>query len=96
LEKKGFLKRVQDPRDRRVIRVHLSEEAKEMVSSICDSKDRIMASIFSRMGDDGMELLKRAIGTFLLIAFENENIREIACQSCGEKHSEECLQATAL
>lgn len=45
----GYIKRSQDPQDRRVVRVALTQEGKRIVERIFEQKKKVMIDVFSRM-----------------------------------------------
>jgi DNA-binding MarR family transcriptional regulator len=61
MEKKGIVKRVVDPSDRRRISIVLSKKAKVIYSSILDKKHEVLQKMISRLSATDKKELERII-----------------------------------
>ena len=61
LEKKGLVRRVTDQKDRRVNRIHLTDNSKTMMPQILNRVDRFEKTIEDRFGVDEIEQLRKTL-----------------------------------
>ncbi|MBI4318036.1 MAG: MarR family transcriptional regulator [Chloroflexi bacterium] len=61
LIEKGLAERKQDPEDRRVVRVSLSERGQETVEALQDCKRRFFAAAFAGLSDDERGAILKAL-----------------------------------
>lgn len=57
LLKQGLIERREDPRDRRVVRLALSEEGTKLTSEVTERSKARLREVFSRMTDERLEQL---------------------------------------
>ncbi|HOJ14277.1 MAG TPA: MarR family transcriptional regulator [Deltaproteobacteria bacterium] len=65
MEKDGLVSRVPDPEDRRVIRVFLTSEGRDIELSVASVVEKVMAKILSGFEDDEVALLKESLRKML-------------------------------
>lgn len=91
LVKKGLLIREEDPQDRRVLKIKLTETGCKMLESVCSMENEYFGSVFKRMSVKSLQDLERGIVEFLKIALEKpEQVDEI-CLKCGWSHELDCV-----
>lgn len=90
LVKKGLLIREEDPQDRRVLKIKLTEAGQKVLESVCSVENENFASILRQMPPKSLRDLERGIGDFLKIALAKpEQVDEI-CLKCGWSHELDC------
>jgi DNA-binding MarR family transcriptional regulator len=61
LVKSGYVKRANDPKDRRIIRVSLTAKGDSVIEKILDHRKKIMMRIFSMISEDEREAYIRIL-----------------------------------
>ena len=75
MERDGLVKRVPDPEDRRVLKIYLTESGHAIQDTVARAVDRVMAQVFSGIGDDNILHLKDTLRRMLANVHE-ENLDE--------------------
>ncbi|MHB1415872.1 MAG: MarR family winged helix-turn-helix transcriptional regulator [Chloroflexota bacterium] len=99
LVKKGLVVREGDPTDRRVVRVHLTEQGKGLVEEINAEMNSRLASVIERLEPADREALMTGLRAFVCAALEEIDNREIAssiCLHCGRRHRGDCPVGAAM
>jgi DNA-binding MarR family transcriptional regulator len=91
LVRHGLLRRIEDPRDRRVMRLHLTRASRRLLAIYENDRHRKLLSIFVQFPDEELrrasELLDRLSAD---IVDHNSNPQEL-CLQCGIYFRERCL-----
>lgn len=91
LVKKGLLIREEDSRDRRVLKIKLTETGQNILESLCLMEDQYFVSVLRRMPSKSLQNLECGIVDFLKVALEKpEQVDEI-CLKCGWNHELDCV-----
>lgn len=61
LEKAGFIERVIDSRDQRVMRIHITDSGKDIYNKMSDIKKRILHESYKDFTDEELEMTKHII-----------------------------------
>lgn len=61
MERAGFLERVRDPHDRRVIRLRIKPRGQEVLDAVMDARRRYLAGVPSRLEEQDLEELTRRL-----------------------------------
>lgn len=91
LVKKGLLIREEDPRDRRVLKIKLTEAGHKMLESVCLMENEYFESILKRMSTKSLQDLEHGIVEFLKVALEKSEQVEDICLKCGWSHELDCV-----
>ncbi len=75
MERDDLVKRVPDPEDRRVLKIFLTDAGRAIEDTMAREVDRVMAQVFSGIGDDDVSHLKDTLRKVLANLHE-ENIDE--------------------
>jgi DNA-binding MarR family transcriptional regulator len=70
LEATGLLRRVPDPRDRREVRLLLTQPARRLLDELRDRRRAALAAVLDRMTPAGRQDLVRALAAFDAAAFD--------------------------
>jgi len=91
LVKKGLLIREEDSRDRRVLKIKLTEAGQDMLERVCSMEDQYFGSVFQQMSSESRQDLECGIVAFLRVVLEKpEQVDEI-CLKCGYSHEFDCI-----
>ncbi len=91
LVKKRLLTREEDPEDRRVLKIKLTEAGQKLLERACSLEAEYFSSIFRRMPLESLMELERGVISFLKTALEKpEQVDEI-CLKCGWNHDLDCI-----
>lgn len=91
LVKKGLLTREEDPQDRRVLKIKLTNNGQGLLESVCSVETKFFESIFKQMPSKTLLELENGITGFLKVALEKpEQVDEI-CLKCGWSHELDCV-----
>ncbi|NLY73966.1 MAG: MarR family transcriptional regulator [Firmicutes bacterium] len=90
LVKKQLLIREEDPKDRRVLKIKLTEAGEKLLEGVCAAESNNFAKILKRMPTESRLALEKGMTAFLTAALEKpEHIDEI-CLKCGWSHDLDC------
>lgn len=90
LVRKKLLTREEDPDDRRVHKIMLTSQGKEILEEYNSAQTRLFSQIIMKMPQEDVDALERGLKQFLRAALvKPEQIDEI-CQRCGWEHFSEC------
>lgn len=90
LVKKRLLTREEDPQDRRVLKIKLTEAGQKLLEDVSSLETKYFSSILQRMPSESLTELEHGIIGFLKTALEKpEQIDEI-CLKCGWSHELDC------
>ncbi len=90
LVRKGYASRFQDPRDRRVVRIRLTEEGKSLVSQIYRERARRFTAVLDQLDPAAREALHFGIEVFITTAIDDAETAESVCLHCGSEHHDSC------
>ena len=91
LIQKGFLKRTEDPKDRRRIHLSLTEKATPLVTAVEAQQEKMLAQIFAGFDEEEKNLyqeMNRRIEENILVGLEENPQRDGGCGESGT--SSEC------
>src|SRR5690625_8016979 len=57
MEKNNLIKRVRDPKDRRVVRVHLLDKGKEIIDEVIEKRQDYLAEVLTAFSDEEVTML---------------------------------------
>ena len=101
LVRKELATRVEDPRDRRVVRIRLTGKGRGLVEEIYRERARRFDLVLNRLAADSREALHRSMEVFITSAIDDESTAQSVCLHCGSEHHDGCpvrvayLQLTA-
>lgn len=58
MEKNNLIERVRDPKDRRVVRVHLLDKGKEIIKEVIEKRQEYLREILSSYSEEELEMLR--------------------------------------
>lgn len=99
LVKKGLASREDDPTDRRVVRVNLTEGGCQLVKKIMAARNVGFHDVLRRLSADDRGALLRGMEAFVttaLDAMDADAIVASVCLHCGSEHSENCIVDAVL
>ena len=91
LVKKSLVGREEDPSDRRVVRIRLTQKGRELVNKVTDQRTSRLEHIMDAMSSEDKAHLVRGMEGFVRSAIVDESIITELCLHCGEDHSDDCL-----
>lgn len=90
LVRKGLAARSEDPHDRRVVRIRLTETGKKLISDIFSDRARRFATVLERLDPDVRDNLYRGLEGFIMSAINDKETAETVCLHCGSEHHDTC------
>lgn len=90
LVRKSLVSRSEDPHDRRVVRIRLTELGKQLVNEINQERSRRFAMVLSRMEQPSLNSLHQSMEKFITAAIDDEETARSVCLHCGSEHHENC------
>ncbi|SER75572.1 DNA-binding transcriptional regulator, MarR family [Gracilibacillus ureilyticus] len=61
MEKNGIVKRVKDSKDRRVVRIHLLDEGKEIIKEVVEKRREYLGSVLTNVSEEDIQDLSRLL-----------------------------------
>jgi DNA-binding MarR family transcriptional regulator len=86
LGRKGFVRRTESPRDRRVSFVLLTDLGRRTVEKAQSERLCLLAGATARMSRDELECLVRGLEALFSAVLETESAVDRACLRCGASH----------
>ena len=92
LVKKGLVVREGDPTDRRVVRVSLTDQGRNLVGEIDDQMHRRLAGILGKLAVEDRAALLCGMSAFVAAALDGLDRDTVSaiCLHCGTEHQETC------
>ena len=90
LVKKKLLIREEDQQDRRVLKIKLTVEGRELLTEIESIEAQQFATIMDRMKHEELEALTTGLTAFLKAALQDVSQLEEICLRCGRDHLADC------
>lgn len=90
LVKKDLASRSEDPHDRRVVRIRLTDLGRPLVADIHRERDRRFNRVLEKLDGDAREALNKGMESFISAAIEDEETAQSICLHCGSQHHDEC------
>ena len=90
LVRKGFASRSEDPHDRRVVRIRLTDEGKSLVSDIYRERARRFTAVLDQLDPVALEALHQGMEVFITTAIDDEETAKSVCLHCGSEHHDGC------
>ncbi len=90
LVRKMLVSRVEDPHDRRVVRIRLTDRGRELVSEINRERSRLFARVLERMDPVSRNSLHESMEAFVTSAIDDEGTARSVCLHCGVDHHDDC------
>ncbi len=90
LVRKGFANRSEDPHDRRVVRIRLTEDGKSLVNRIYRERARRFTAVLDQLDPTAREALHRGMEVFISTAIDDEETAQSVCLHCGSEHHDGC------
>jgi DNA-binding transcriptional regulator YbjK len=99
LVKKGLAMREDDPADRRVVRVRLTERGVNLVREVMAERNQRLTRVLGALESADREALFRGLGAFIATALrtvDDRTVVEAICLHCGKEHRDDCSVSAAL
>ncbi|MFD1390601.1 MarR family winged helix-turn-helix transcriptional regulator [Alkalibacillus flavidus] len=61
MEKNELIERIRDPKDRRVVRIHLLERGKDIIDEVIDKRQQYLRDVLKSYSSDEVETLRRSM-----------------------------------
>lgn len=90
LVRKELATRIEDPHDRRVVRIRLTERGRDLVDEVFLERRRRFATVLERLGSDAMDRLHRSMEAFISAAIDDTDTVKTICLHCGNQHHDSC------
>lgn len=91
LVKKELVSREEDPSDRRVVRIRLTEHGRKLVFCVLQRKNERLSEIIKNMSVEEQNYFWKGIEGFVRSAIREENVAKDICLHCGSAHTEDCI-----
>jgi DNA-binding MarR family transcriptional regulator len=90
LARKGLVGRGADPKDRRVLRLELTETGEMLVKAFQSGESRRLNELLAQMDEMQWQALRQGLTGFLTTALTKPEAVERICLKCGRSHRESC------
>ena len=90
LVRKELASRAEDPHDRRVVRIRLTDRGKQLVEDVYAERGRRFASVLERLDAGARDTLQRSMESFISAAIDDRDTVSTVCLHCGSRHHEDC------
>lgn len=90
LVRKGLASRAEDPHDRRVVRIRLTEQGKQLVTEVFAERARRFNTVLERLDPDARASLHRSMEVFITSAINDTETARSLCLHCGSEHHDYC------
>lgn len=90
LVRKSLATRVEDPHDRRVVRIRLTERGRSLVGEIHAERARRFDLVLERLAPSAREALHQSMEVFITAAIDDASTASSVCLHCGSDHHEDC------
>ncbi len=90
LVRKDLASRVEDPHDRRVVRIRLTDKGKQLVNEVYEERSRRFAAVLERLDTSARDALQRSMESFITAAIDEKETVETVCLHCGSQHHDSC------
>jgi DNA-binding MarR family transcriptional regulator len=90
LVRKDLAARAEDPHDRRVVRIRLTERGRSLVHEIYRERARRFDLVLDRLDNGARETLHRSMEAFITSAIDDTETVRSVCLHCGSKHHDGC------
>ena len=90
LVRKELAGRSEDLRDRRVVRIRLTEEGRSLVMDIYKERARRFSTVMARLDPVALSSLHRGMEAFITSAIDDEETVRSVCLHCGSEHHDSC------
>lgn len=87
---KDWVERKEDPKDRRVLQMRLTETGERLMEQVRQRESLNLSTVLNRMDRDDQELLCRGLEGFLTAALKEKKWVDRVCLRCGWAHRTEC------
>ena len=87
---KGLVQRREDPIDRRVLQLVITEDGEALIRKIQSLQEEYFARILNDMSFESRESLFEGLRGFLAAALKTPESVELVCQRCGWSHLSDC------
>jgi DNA-binding MarR family transcriptional regulator len=91
LQRKGLTAKDEDPQDRRVSCVSLTEQGTQVVERIQQKRAMMITKALEHMTPDEQDGLIKGLEKLLAATLETENLIDSVCLRCGVSHSQTCV-----
>jgi DNA-binding MarR family transcriptional regulator len=91
LVRKNLLIREENPVDRRVLKIKLTEAARKMLKEVNEGEEKRFRWILDRMKPEETQTLQNGLAAFLQAALETPEEIDRVCLKCGWSHLPDCL-----
>jgi DNA-binding MarR family transcriptional regulator len=90
LVRKQLAGRAEDPHDRRVVRIRLTDKGRGLVEEIHRERARRFDLVLDRLEPGARSALHRSMEEFITSAIDDAETARSLCLHCGSKHHEDC------
>lgn len=89
LVRKELASRSEDPHDRRVVRIKLTDRGRELVNDVYAERTRRFDAVLERLDPAARAALQKSMESFITAAIDKDSV-ETVCLHCGSQHHESC------
>ena len=90
LVRKELASRLEDPRDRRVVRIRLTDRGKGLVDDVYEERSRRFSDVLDRLDPGARDALHTTMEAFISAAIDDEDTVNTVCLHCGSEHHDSC------
>ncbi len=90
LVRKELASRAEDPHDRRLVRIRLTERGEQLVRDVYSERSRRFSTVLERLTAADREALNRSMELFISSAINDKEMVESVCLHCGREHQDSC------
>ncbi len=90
LVRKELASRIEDPHDRRVVRIQLTDRGKRLVADVYEERSRRFADVLERLDPSARDGLQETMEAFISAAIDDEDTVNTVCLHCGSEHHDTC------
>jgi DNA-binding MarR family transcriptional regulator len=90
LVRKDLAARSEDPHDRRVVRIKLTNHGRSLVEEIHRERARRFDLVLDRLDPGARSALHRSMEVFITSAINDTETARSVCLHCGSKHHDDC------
>jgi DNA-binding MarR family transcriptional regulator len=90
LVRKDLASRFEDPHDRRVVRIRLTDRGKKLVTDVYKERSRRFADVLERLDLAARDGLQKTMEAFITAAIDDKDTVDTVCLHCGSEHHDSC------
>lgn len=90
LVRKELASRSEDPHDRRVVRIRLTERGSNLVADVYRERSRRFEEVLERLDPVAQDNLHKTVEAFITAAINDADTVHTVCLHCGSQHHDSC------